>query len=189
MPNKVSYRYIKRIGDAVTASLLLILFWWCIVVLIIIASIDTKSYGVFKQTRIGRYKVRFTIFKIKTINSGGKTSKIGAFLRRSKLDELPQLLNVLLGEMSCVGPRPDIPGFADKLKGKEEIILSVRPGITGPATLYFRNEEVLLATQQDPKRYNATVIWPKKISLNVKYVEELSFKKDIYYLGNTFLKL
>jgi len=188
MPNKiVSYKHLKRAADAVSAFLLLLLFWWCIIILIIVASIDTKSYGVFKQTRIGRNKIRFTIFKIKTINCSGKISKIGAFLRRSKLDELPQLLNVLYGNMSCVGPRPDIPGFADELKGEEEIILSVRPGITGPATLFFRNEELLLATQQDPKQYNATVIWPKKVELNVKYVQELSFKKDLYYLVNTFL--
>lgn len=188
MPNTIkAYKHFKRTADVLSAALLLTLFWWCIVMLIILASIDTNSYGVFKQTRIGRYKVRFTIFKIKTINSAGKISRIGAFLRRSKLDELPQLLNVLFGNMSCVGPRPDIPGFADRLNGKEEIILTVRPGITGPATLYFRNEEELLATQQDPKQYNATVIWPKKVELNVKYVEELSFKKDLYYLVNTFL--
>ncbi|TYC15664.1 sugar transferase [Bizionia gelidisalsuginis] len=190
MPNELqSYKHIKRVADVFSATLLLVILWWCIVVLIIIASIDTKSYGVFKQTRVGRFKLKFTIFKIKTVQNNGEISKIGAFLRRSKLDELPQLLNIIIGEMSCVGPRPDVPGFADELIGEEEIILNVRPGITGPATVYFRNEEALLAKQQDPRQYNATVIWPKKIELNIKYVHELSFRKDIYYLVNTFFKL
>jgi len=88
--------------------------------------------------------------------------------------------------MSFVGPRPDIPGFADKLEGEEKIILSVKPGITGPATIHFRNEEVILKTQKNPETYNNEVIWPQKIVLNIQYVKEYRFIKDIKYLYKTF---
>jgi lipopolysaccharide/colanic/teichoic acid biosynthesis glycosyltransferase len=124
---------------------------------------------------------------VRTYRKDRTVSKIGSFLRHVKLDELPQLFNVFLGDMSFVGPRPDIPGFADKLEGEAEIILSVRPGLTGPATLYFKREEELLANQNNPETYNRNVIWPKKVELNVKYAQELSFKKDMYYLVKTFL--
>lgn len=181
------YKFIKRLGDLFFSILLLFLFSGFILLLIIIASIDTKSFGVFTQMRIGRNKKKFSIYKIKTYKKNKTVSKIGAFLRHTKLDELPQLINVFIGHMSFVGPRPDVPGFADCLTGNDKIILSVKPGITGPATLYYRNEEQLLANQNNAEAYNRTVIWPKKIELNVKYVQELSFKKDMYYLVKTLL--
>ncbi|MDX1271105.1 sugar transferase [Bizionia paragorgiae] len=190
MLNRVySYKIVKRTADIICAALMLLLFFWVILSLIFISSFDTKSFGLFKQIRIGRHLKPFTIYKIKTIKKDGEISKIGAFLRRSKLDELPQVFNVLIGNMSFVGPRPDVPGFADNLKVEHQSILSVRPGITGPASLYFRNEEAILAKVENPKQYNADVIWPKKVALNMKYVQELSFKKDIYYLVNTIVKL
>jgi lipopolysaccharide/colanic/teichoic acid biosynthesis glycosyltransferase len=98
------------------------------------------------------------------------------------------LINVLLGQMSFVGPRPDVPGFADKLKGRDRIILSVRPGITGPATLKYRDEEALLAAQDNPERYNNEVLWPDKVRLNRKYVENFSFCSDIKFILKTVLE-
>ena len=109
----------------------------------------------------------------------------GLFLRDSKFDELPQLWNVLIGTMSFVGPRPDVLGFADELSGKEKLILSIKPGITGPATLYFKNEEKLLQLQQNREKYNKQVIWPQKVAMNIKYINEYSFRKDIYYIYKT----
>ena len=106
----------------------------------------------------------------------------GKFLRRYKLDELPQLWNVLIGDMSFVGPRPDVSGYADELSGEDRIVLSVRPGITGPASIYFKNEEELLAGIDDIKRYNDEVIWPRKVELNRQYIENYSFIKDIKYI-------
>ena len=88
--------------------------------------------------------------------------------------------------MSFVGPRPDVPGYADKLKGEDRIILSVRPGITGPASIKYKNEEELLATKEDPKKYNDTVIWPDKVAINKEYVKNWSLKKDIEYILRTF---
>ena len=103
-------------------------------------------------------------------------------MRRWKIDELPQLLNVIRGDMSLVGPRPDVPGFADRLSGADRVVLSVRPGITGPATLAFRDEERLLTTVADPELHNRTVLWPAKVALNREYVASWSVGGDVQYL-------
>jgi lipopolysaccharide/colanic/teichoic acid biosynthesis glycosyltransferase len=110
---------------------------------------------------------------------------LGRFWRKTKIDELPQLINVLKGDMSFVGPRPDVPGYADKLEGEDRIVLSVRPGITGPATLKYRDEEALLAGQKDPERYNNEVIWPDKVRINKEYIKSYSFKNDLVYIAKT----
>ena len=95
-----------------------------------------------------------------------RITRSGAWLRRLKIDELPQLVNVMRGEMSLVGPRPDVPGFADRLEGPDRVVLTVRPGITGPAALAYRHEEEILAGVADPERYNREVIWPDKVRIN-----------------------
>ena len=107
---------------------------------------------------------------------------MGRFFRKTKIDELPQLWNVLLGHMSFVGPRPDVPGYADKLTGVERAVLSLRPGITGPATLKYRDEEEILATQDDPEQYNREVIYPDKVQINLQYIREWSFLGDLRYI-------
>lgn len=122
-----------------------------------------------------------------TTDKDPRITRLGRFFRKTKIDELPQLINVFLGQMSFVGPRPDVPGFADKLTGDDRIILTVRPGITGPATLKFRDEEKLLAAQSDPERYNREVIYPEKVRLNREYVENYSFWQDIKYIFQTIL--
>jgi lipopolysaccharide/colanic/teichoic acid biosynthesis glycosyltransferase len=114
-----------------------------------------------------------------------RITTIGGFFRRVKIDELPQLWNVLIGQMSFVGPRPDVAGYADKLKGEDRIILSVKPGITGPAQLAYRDEEKILSNQNNHIKYNDEVIWPDKIKINRMYVENYSFFKDLYYIGKT----
>jgi hypothetical protein len=117
-----------------------------------------------------------------------RITRIGRLLRKTKLDELPQLVHVLFGQMSFVGPRPDVPGYADKLKGEDRVILSVRPGITGPATLKYRDEEALLAAQDDPERYNNEVLWPDKVRLNRQYVQNWSFWTDIRLILKTLTR-
>jgi lipopolysaccharide/colanic/teichoic acid biosynthesis glycosyltransferase len=116
-----------------------------------------------------------------------RITRVGNFLRRFKLDELPQLINVFVGDMSFVGPRPDVVGFADRLKGEDRIILNVRPGITGPATLKYRDEEKILARQEDPDKYNEEVIFPDKVRINREYVKNYGFWKDIGYIIETIL--
>ncbi len=114
-----------------------------------------------------------------------RITNFGKFLRKTKLDELPQLFNVLKGDMSLVGPRPDVPGFADKLQGENRKILALKPGITGLATIAFKNEEELLAEQENPEQYNREIIWPEKVRLNKKYIEQYSFLLDLKILWKT----
>lgn len=163
----------------------------------IIATIDTKKNGIFTQKRVGRDGKIFKVVKIRsmrdnpTVNttvtkkSDPRITKLGAFFRKTKIDELPQLFNVLIGNMSFVGPRPDVPGFADTLEGEERKVLSIRPGITGPATLYYRNEEEILEQQEDPEQYNREVIFPTKVKINLHYIENYSFTKDLQYILST----
>lgn len=152
---------------------------------------------IFKQQRVGRKGNNFTMYKFRTmiVNHGGSSisvkgesriTPLGAKLRRLKLDELPELWNVFIGDMSFVGPRPDVPGYADKLEGENRKMLSLRPGITGLATLKYRNEEELLAKVDNPIEYNDTVIFPDKVSINLKYLQHYSVFLDIKILWFTF---
>jgi len=117
-----------------------------------------------------------------TTANDDRITRVGRILRRYKLDELPQLWNVFRGDMSFVGPRPDVPGYWDRLSGDAARVLEIRPGITGPATLKFRDEETILAQVEDPKRYNDEIIFPEKVRLNIRYIENYSFLKDIGYI-------
>ena len=145
---------------------------------------------VFTQKRVGRNGCLFTIYKFRTmvVGHGGSSvsvagenriTPLGATLRKYKLDELPELWNVLIGDMSFVGPRPDVPGYADALTGDDREVLLLRPGITGPASLKYRNEEELLATVENPQRYNDEVIFPDKVRINRYYLHHYSFWTDI----------
>ncbi|MFB4202409.1 sugar transferase [Arhodomonas sp. KWT2] len=167
---------------------------WLIVLAWLAATVDTRANGFFTQDRVGRHGRVFRVVKIRTMRPSRtvdttvttrddpRITSLGRSLRRTKIDELPQLWNVLLGHMSFVGPRPDVPGYADVLKGADRVILSVRPGITGPATLKYRDEEMLLAAQEDPEAYNREVIYPDKVRLNREYVENWSFRSDLRYI-------
>ncbi len=195
----LSQRCVKRIFDLFFSLIGIVLTGWIMMLSWIIASWDTGSNGLFMQERVGREGRLFYIFKIKTmkhiagidssvtISGDERITRYGAFFRKTKIDELPQLFNVLFGSMSFVGPRPDVEGFADILRGESEIILSVRPGITGPATLKYSNEEEILAKQDNPQKYNREVIWPDKVKINIDYVKEWSFVKDMRYIRQSVL--
>lgn len=153
---------------------------------------------IFTQKRVGRGGRLFTMYKFRsmTVGHGGSSvsvagesriTPLGAKLRRYKLDELPELWNVLVGDMSFVGPRPDVPGYADMLEGDDREVLLLRPGITGPASLKYRDEEELLARQTDPQAYNDTVIFPDKVRINRYYLHHYSFAKDIQMIFCTVL--
>jgi lipopolysaccharide/colanic/teichoic acid biosynthesis glycosyltransferase len=189
--------FIKRLVDIVLSVLGLMLTFWLILLAAVLATVDTGMNGFFTQKRVGKDGRIFKVIKIRTMRSCPETSTtvttsddaritaLGGFFRKAKIDELPQLINVLVGQMSMVGPRPDVPGFADRLQGDDRIVLSLRPGITGPATLYFRNEEQLLAQQEDPEAYNRDVIYRKKIKLNMEYISNYSVLKDFQYIWET----
>ncbi len=153
----------------------------------------------FIQQRIGRHGKRFPLLKFRTMkpNDGSNTvsvrgdkriTRTGAFLRKYKLDELPGLWNVLVGHMSFVGPRPDVPGYADMLQGEDRLILNLRPGITGPATLKYANEEELLATVENPQQYNDKVIFPDKVKINLDYYYHHNLFTDIRILFRTLFR-
>lgn len=153
---------------------------------------------VFTQKRVGKDGKLFTMYKFRSMSahhSGSTVSvagesritPLGAKLRRYKLDELPELWNVLIGDMSFVGPRPDVPGYADKLEGDDRRVLQLRPGITGPASLKYRDEEVLLAGQANPQEFNDKVIYPDKVRINLYYLDHYSFLADIKMIFATVL--
>ena len=188
----------KWIFDRTTALIGLLFLWPVLLVVAILIKCQMPGPVLFVQQRVGRNGKLFACHKFRSMTIGHNGSSVsvagearitplGAKLRRFKLDELPELWDVLIGNMSFVGPRPDVPGYADQLQGEDRIILTLRPGITGPATLKYRNEEELLATVADPQRYNDTVIYPDKVRINRYYAEHYSFAKDIQMIVCTVL--
>lgn len=159
---------------------LIVLFFW------VLASIDTQSNGFFIQERIGQWGKVFKIYKLKTIHPlTKKISFLGRFLRKSKMDEFPQLWNVLKGEMSFVGPRPDVAGYYDLLQGEARKILELKPGITSEASIKYKNEDILLEKQNNPLEYNDTVVFPDKVRMNLDYYYSHSFWGDIKIICKT----
>ncbi len=177
---------LKRTFDIALSFFMLLFFSWFLLLLWLVAAIDTGSGGIFRQTRIGRFAKPFTIFKFRTMHPETKAiSSVGRFLRDSKLDELLQLANVFIGDMSFVGPRPDIPGYYDKLEGEDRKILNLRPGLTSEASLKYFNEEALLASKENPDDYNDNVIFPDKVRLNFEYYRNRSFWRDVKIIWRT----
>lgn len=180
-------KLLKLTFDLLLAVMLLIPVSLLLLVLLIICAIETRSNGLYRQLRVGQYGANFYMYKLRTLKNEPhylgrleqSATRVGKWMRARRLDELPQLYHVISGQMSFVGPRPDVPGFADKLEGTDRIILSVKPGITGPATLKYKDEEQLLALQDDPETYNRTIIWPDKVKINKNYVENWSFYLDL----------
>lgn len=153
---------------------------------------------IFKQRRVGQHGQLFTMYKFRSMTVGHSGSSVsvkgesritplGAKLRKYKLDELLELWNVLIGDMSLVGPRPDVPGYADKLEGENRRMLLLKPGITGPASLKYRNEEEILAEQENPQKYNDAVLFPDKVQINIEYLDNWSFWNDIKIIIYTVL--
>ena len=156
----------------------------------------------FTQLRVGMKGKHFTSYKFRTmiknadsmasntitIKNDPRITSIGKFLRKYKLDELPNLWNVLVGDMSFVGPRPDVPGYADRLTGNDRRVLDLRPGITGPATLKYANEEQLLEEADDSQKYNDEVIFPDKVKINLEYLDNWSLWLDINIIFRTIFR-
>ncbi|MEM7086991.1 MAG: sugar transferase [Bacteroidota bacterium] len=182
---------IKRIFDLSISIIILPFVIIPLILLLVIASFNTGKNGLFVQKRVGHLGNGFNLYKIRTLKGvdhldivaiTDSETVFGRWLRQTKLDELPQIFNVLKGDMSWVGPRPDVPGYADMLEGEDRIVLSVKPGITGPATLKYKNEDRLLLKQENPLEYNDSIIWPDKVKINKAYVAQWSLSKDIKYL-------
>jgi lipopolysaccharide/colanic/teichoic acid biosynthesis glycosyltransferase len=190
-------QFIKRLFDVVAAGIGLGLFGWVVIAGALLARIDTGRSGIFRQPRIGRDGRTFRIWKIRTMRDlpGVETTitraddpritPLGRFFRRWKIDELPQLVNVLVGDMSFVGPRPDVPDYLGRLRREAPLVLSVRPGVTGPASLKYRCEEQLLAAQASPEEFNEQNVFPDKMRINEAYVYDYRFSRDLAYLWRT----
>lgn len=188
----------KWLFDRITSFLGLLGLSWLFLVIAIIIKIKTGGRVFYSQIRVGRDGRLFRCHKFCTMTGEREESPIAALeqnrithigktLRRYHLDELPQLWDVLIGKMSLVGPRPDVPGYADKLQGEDREILKLRPGITGPASLKYRNEEELLMKIDDPQRYYDSVIYPDKVKINIYYLRHYSFWMDLKIIFATIL--
>lgn len=176
----------------------LLSLWWLMLLVAICIKVKMPGPVLFRQQRVGRKGRLFTMVKFRTmlVNHGGNSvsvagesriTPLGSVLRRWKLDELPELWNVLLGDMSFVGPRPDVPGYADTLTGEDREILQLRPGITGPASMKYRNEEEILSAVENPQKYNDEVIFPDKVRINRLYLHDHSFFLDLKMIVATVL--
>jgi lipopolysaccharide/colanic/teichoic acid biosynthesis glycosyltransferase/GT2 family glycosyltransferase len=189
----------KRYFDLAAASVGLVALAIPMLVIAIWNRAVNAAPVLFRQQRVGRYGRLFEVYKFRTMTNrlvagtaitaagDARITQFGKILRRFKLDELPQLLNVLKGDMSFVGPRPDVPGYLDRLRGEEARLRELRPGITGPASLAFRNEEDLLAEAPDPVAFNDRVLFPEKVRLNLEYMKRISFSSDVGYILKTML--
>jgi lipopolysaccharide/colanic/teichoic acid biosynthesis glycosyltransferase len=181
---------VKRCFDLTVSLLSLVVFLPFILFFWLCMLIDTGSNGFFFQKRVGQYGKLFTIYKLQTIQPvTNKISRLGYFVRKYKIDELPQLVNVLIGDMSIVGPRPDIQGYYDTLEGENRKILELKPGITCEASIKYKNESELLEQQEDPLNYNDKVIFPDKIRMNLAYYYKRSFSVDLKIIWATFFNI
>lgn len=194
-------RFIKRSFDITVSFIGLIITCPIIFISIILVRILYGESGFFTQERIGKDGKKFRILKIKSMSSKVKfdtnvttdndprITKLGRFFRKTKIDELPQLFNVFVGDMSFVGPRPDVEEIIETIKDSDEkeMFLSIRPGITGPASIKYKNEEEILSNVENSELYNKEIIFPDKVSLNKEYIENYSIIKDIKYIINTII--
>jgi lipopolysaccharide/colanic/teichoic acid biosynthesis glycosyltransferase len=187
----------KRTFDLAVSVLGLVALAVPMGIIAVLIRVTSAGPSLFRQERVGKGGKLFIVRKFRTMSAGHgdplsvtiqgdrRITGFGRFLRRYKLDEYPQLWNVLIGQMSLVGPRPDVPGYCDRLKSDSRRVLELRPGITGPATIKYANEEELLAAQSDPVAYNDEMIFPDKVRINLEYLDGMTFLGDIRLIWNT----
>lgn len=189
---------IKSIFDKFAAFVGLLILWPFLLVVSILIFIKMPGGPVFFiQKRVGKNSELFKMYKFRTmivshegssisVKGENRITPLGAVLRKYKIDELPELWNVLVGDMSLVGPRPDVPGYADKLEGEDRKVLLLKPGITGPASIKYKNEEEILAQQENPEKFNNEVIFPDKVRINLEYYYNRTFWGDVRVIWRTF---
>ena len=189
----------KRLFDILASGCGLLVLSPVFIIVAIWIKLDSQGPVFYRQTRVGRYNKDFRIFKFRSMRVGSdkgslvtiggrdpRVTRSGYFIRKFKIDELPQLINVFIGDMSLVGPRPEVRHYVDYWTAEQMKVLDVRPGITDPASIRFRNENELLEKAVDPERYYIDVIMQEKIKLYLEYVEKSSFWYDIKLIFQTF---
>jgi len=195
-------RFGKRLLDIIVSLISIILLLPIFVVIAILIKLDTKGPIFYIQQRVGRDFKKFGLYKFRTMVANAdkigplvtkdrdpRITRVGYYLRKWKLDELPQFFNVLKGDMSLVGPRPEVERYIDLFRDEYKVILSIKPGITDYATIHFRDEEDIIAQFEDVEKGYTEIVLPKKIELYKKYIEEISLMTDIKILFLTFLKV
>lgn len=192
---------LKRIFDIILSLFGLIILLPFMLIIAILIKLDSKGPVFFKQVRVTKNEREFKIFKYRTMRVGSdkysqitvgkdnRITKVGVFLRKYKLDEIPQLINVLIGDMSLVGPRPEVPKYVTLYTDEQKEILKVRAGITDYASIEFSDENDLLASEEDPEKAYIEKVMPKKIELNKKYITEISILTDIKIILLTIKKI
>lgn len=192
----------KRLFDLVFSFFGLLFLSPLFVLIIILLKISSKEAFIYKQVRVGQKNKDFLIFKFQTMHANAdqlgeltvgerdpRVTKIGYYLRKFKLDELPQLVNVIIGNMSIVGPRPEIRKYVNLYNQDQMRVLNVKPGITDRASIAFKNESEILSKQVNPDRYYIDVIMPKKLQINLDYIKERNLVKDMVVIVDTFLAI
>jgi len=196
------YKFFKRCFDIFFSLLGITLLLWLFLIIAIAIKCSSKGPALFKQERVGRYGKTFNIWKFRsmvvnaeakgmqiTTDGDNRITKVGKFIRKTKIDELPQLFNVLSGKMSFVGPRPEVPKYVAMYNDEQLRVLSVKPGITDLASIEFRNENDLLDGDEDPEKKYIEEIMPAKLALNIKYIEKAGFFYDIGLIFKTIGKV
>ncbi len=187
---------LKRGFDIVVSAAALLLLWPLMLVAAILVRLDSPGPALFRQTRVGRFHRPFQLLKFRSMTHGNsgpqitcgqelRITRFGAFIRKFKLDELPQLWNVLIGDMSFVGPRPEVPAFVERFQSDYHEILKVRPGITDPASIRYRSESELLGSTPDALSYYTDVILPDKIRISKEYLRSSNFGTDFRLIVQT----
>lgn len=193
---------LKRIFDLFFSFLAIVVLLLPALIIAIIIVVDSKGGVLYKQKRVGQREVVFSLLKFRSmyVNSDKKglltvgvsdnrVTKVGKFLRRAKIDELPQLINIFLGQMSFVGPRPEVPKYVALYTAEQKKIFAVKPGLTDYASLKFINENEVLALQENPEKYYIEVLMQEKLKLNLQYIDEMSFWTDVKIIIKTIFKI
>lgn len=193
---------IKRLTDIILSTIALVLLIPFFIVISIIIICESRGGTFYRQTRIGKDRVPFSLIKFRTMRldadkSGQLTvgvrdpriTRTGAFLRKYKLDELPQLINILKGNMSIIGPRPEVPKYIDMYDPCQLKVLNVRPGLSDYASLEYINENEILGKAEDPEKIYIEQIMPAKLELNLKYIDEQSFLTDLKIMWRTIVSI
>lgn len=192
---------IKRVCDFILSLIGIIVLSPIFIIVSIAIKLDSKGKILFLQKRVGRYGKEFNIYKFRTmvsdaerlgkqitVGNDNRITKVGAFLRKYKIDELPQLFNVLKGDMSLVGPRPEVPKYVKLYSDEQKKVLNVRPGITDMASLRYKDENEILGKVDNPEEYYINVIMKDKLKLNLEYIEKSNIFFDLYLIIKTVLK-
>lgn len=198
--NKLN-QVVKRIFDFLLSLFGIIILSPIFIIVSIAIKLDSKGRILFLQKRVGRYGKEFNIYKFRTmvtdaeklgkqitVGKDNRITKVGAFLRKFKIDELPQLFNVLKGDMSLVGPRPEVPKYVALYNKEQRKVLDIRPGITDMASLRYKDENDILGKVDNPEEYYINVIMKDKLKLNLEYIEKSNIFFDIYLIFKTIIK-